>query len=166
MSWWTYVERIKGSDTQDAVAAAIGVKGSTVSRWRTGGADPKHVAAFARHYKRPVLEAFVEAGFLTEVEAKQRPAAAPSLDSLSDDELLDAIRERLRRAAVQGGHRAVPAVARAARTTRRAPAGSQLSEEEQRAAELGASVVAESLRERKRRALQTDERDADEHDIG
>ena len=96
MSWWEYVDRIKGGDTQDAVATAVGVKGSTISRWKSGGVDPRHAAAFARHYGRPVLEAFVAAGFLTPAEARMRPAAAPDFSQLSNDELLELVRARMR----------------------------------------------------------------------
>lgn len=63
----------------------------------------ENVAAFARGYGRPVLEAFVAAGFLTDQEAKQRPEAAPSLRVLSDQELVDEVLRRMRERGDDGG---------------------------------------------------------------
>lgn len=99
MSWWSYVERIIGDDNQKTVAAKIGVDQATVSRWKVADTPGKaeNVIQLARGYGRPVLEAMVAAGFLTEAEAKVRPAAAPSLNSLSDDELVGEIRRRMKR---------------------------------------------------------------------
>jgi len=59
--------------------------------------DPVPVAAFARAYHRPVLEAFIAAGFLTAQEAGEQPTALPlsPVKSLTDDELLDEVRRRL-----------------------------------------------------------------------
>jgi len=97
MSWWSYVQRIARDAQQAEIAEAAGVTAPTVSRWSTGkqGIDPKAAAQFARTYRRPVLEAFVAAGFLTEKEAKARPAVTPTLDSWSDDDLIAEIRRRL-----------------------------------------------------------------------
>lgn len=97
MSWWKYVERIAPGAQQAEIAKAAGVTPPTVSRWSTGkqGIDPKAAASFARAYRRPVLEAFVAAEFLTEREAKSRPAAVTTIDSWSDDDLIAEIRRRL-----------------------------------------------------------------------
>ena len=97
MSWWTYVERVAQTSRQRDIQDRTGIDATNVTRWK-GGQVPKPdmVAQFARGYGRPVLEAFVEAGFLTATEAKQRPVAAPSIDSLTDDQLLDEIRKRMR----------------------------------------------------------------------
>jgi transcriptional regulator with XRE-family HTH domain len=102
MSWWEYVQRHAPGDTQASIAAAAGVTGPTVSRWSTGkqGVDPRAAAAFARAYRRPVLEAFVAAGFLTAVEAKARPTAAPDYSQLSNDELLRLVRGRMKEEAI------------------------------------------------------------------
>lgn len=99
MSWWTYVQRVAPNAPQAEIAAAAGVTASTVSRWGSGkqGVDAKAVITFARGYGRPVLEALVAAGLLTPAEAKERPTAAPSIDSLTDEQLLDEIRRRLDR---------------------------------------------------------------------
>lgn len=55
-----------------------------------------NVAAFARAYGVPVLEALVAGGVLTPAEAKARVAIRERAD-LTDDELLDEIAARLRR---------------------------------------------------------------------
>ncbi|PWJ22816.1 hypothetical protein ATK17_0014 [Branchiibius hedensis] len=98
MSWWEYVEQVAKTSRQRDISDRSGIDAANVSRWK-GGHIPKAemVAEFARAYGRPVLEAFVAAGFLTPMEAKERPAAAPSLGSLTDEELLDEIRKRMRR---------------------------------------------------------------------
>jgi transcriptional regulator with XRE-family HTH domain len=96
MSWSEYISLVAPRGQQKDIAAAAGVDGSTVSRWRSGLAPkPENVAAFARAYDRPVLEAFVAAGFLTEEEAGQQPVGRPRLSELSTDELLHEIRERI-----------------------------------------------------------------------
>lgn len=99
VNWWMYVTRVSEGALQKEIAARAGVEQSTVSRWKRGGSvpDPVPVAAFARAYHRPVLEAFIAAGFLTAKEAGERPLALPlsPLTSLTDDELLDEVRRRM-----------------------------------------------------------------------
>lgn len=95
MTWWDYVKRCTAAPKAH-IAQAIGITPSSVGRWEKGSsADPLQAAAFARAYGRPVLEAFVAAGFLTASEAGEAPAAAPSLDALDDDELLAEVRRRM-----------------------------------------------------------------------
>ncbi|MCT1459911.1 helix-turn-helix transcriptional regulator [Aestuariimicrobium sp. p3-SID1156] len=99
MTWWDYVKSVAGDDTNAQIADAVGVSAPSVSRWNgKNKADVNIVAAFARAYGRPVLEAFVAAGFLTSDEAGEQPSAPPSLASLNDDDLLDEVRRRM-----QGG---------------------------------------------------------------
>lgn len=97
VDWWGYVQRISDGATGAAIAKAVGIAQSSVTRWQTGGVRPQHAAEFARHYGRPVLEAFLAAGFLTPDEAKVRPVAQPDLGSLSDEQVLDLVRSRMRR---------------------------------------------------------------------
>lgn len=98
MSWKQYVGRIAKGSSQVEIAAAAQVTGPTVSRWMSEkqGVDPIAAANFARAYKRPVLEAFVAAGFLTPAEAAVRPAGAPDFSQLTNDELLELVRTRMR----------------------------------------------------------------------
>lgn len=97
MNWWSYIEQHARGDSKATIAVAAGVSAPTVSRWSTGqqGVDPQNAARFARSYGRPVLEALVAAGFLTSQEADERPSATPSLNTLTDDELLAEVKTRL-----------------------------------------------------------------------
>ena len=88
MPWWAYVQRHSRRSTNVAIAAAVGFTASSVGRWKVSTPDPAHTAAFARSYGRPVLEAFVAAGYLTPEEAGEAPTTAPSLGAFTDSELL------------------------------------------------------------------------------
>ena len=83
MTWWEYVARTAAGEEQAAIAKRVGLGQSMISRWKVG---------------RPVLEAFIAAGFLTPEEASEIPSAPPSLASLDDDDLLAEVRRRM-----QGG---------------------------------------------------------------
>lgn len=78
MQWSQYVHRVIGTDRQVDVARKTGIDQTTISRWlnpevgQSRRISSQAVAAFARGYDRPVLEAFVVAGFLTEEEAGLR----------------------------------------------------------------------------------------------
>ncbi|VEW13511.1 Uncharacterised protein [Brevibacterium casei] len=98
MNWNDYVARVAEGETQATIAAKLGVSGPTVSRWKKFGPRPENVSTFARAYGRPVLEAFVAAGYLTPEEAGETPTAAPSLASLTDDELVRELTRRLKKA--------------------------------------------------------------------
>lgn len=100
--WWEYVQRVSGGATNTAIAELIGVTPSSVARWKDSRPDPARARDFAIAFDRPVLEAFIEAGFLTAEEAGQLPAAEPDLAELPDDALLDELRRRLRGAQRDG----------------------------------------------------------------
>lgn len=112
MTWSEYVVRICGSDQGRDFEAKTGLDGSTLSRWKSGrggGVNAEKVAAFARGYGRPVLEAFVEAGFISEEEAGAAPPGKPNLDAITNAELIELIRQRLeQRAGEEHGHRSAP----------------------------------------------------------
>lgn len=100
MSWWRYVESVT-HDGPTSIASKVGVSGPSVSRWNgtTKRPDPAVVAAFARAYDRPVLEAFIAAGFLTAAEAGEKPAAPAakvSLTAIDDDDLVNEVARRIR----------------------------------------------------------------------
>ncbi|MFJ1510918.1 hypothetical protein [Cellulosimicrobium funkei] len=94
MNWWTYVQEVTNGAAQEKVAQKVGVTGPTVNRWQRSAPKPETVAAFARAYGRPVLEAFIAAGFLTPEEARAQVSVkrAGELDNL---ELLEALGARL-----------------------------------------------------------------------
>jgi len=95
MTWYTWLDRISHDDNPTTIARRIKTPASTVTRWRDGSTpSPTQAAAVARAYGRPVLEAFVAAGFLTEQEARVRPTK-PS--DLTAHELLDELRVRINR---------------------------------------------------------------------
>ena len=95
MNWWTYVTHTTGGASQTDIAKKVGISGSSITRWRDSAPKPENVASFARAYSRPVLEAFVAAGFLSPEDANQTPAAAADPTALSDSQLLEEIKRRL-----------------------------------------------------------------------
>lgn len=95
MTWYTWLDRISHNDNPTTIARRIKTPASTVTRWRDGSTpSPTQAAAVARAYGRPVLEAFVAAGFLTEQEARVRPTKPADLTA---HELLDELRVRINR---------------------------------------------------------------------
>lgn len=93
MSWWEYVERISAGMSQAAVGERMGMTQSAVNRWRHSEPKPATVRAFAEAFNRPVLEAFVAAGFLTEEDAGLREVPA-DLSQVDTDLLLTELRRR------------------------------------------------------------------------
>lgn len=68
-SWGAYVRRVAGPHaSQAAIAYRSGVSQNVVSRWLQETALPKPVTAlrFAHAYKRPIIETYIAAGWLTE----------------------------------------------------------------------------------------------------
>ncbi len=104
MTWWAYVQRHSAGAPNAHIARAVGITPPSVGRWSKPGVgpDPAQAAAFARAYGRPVLEAFIAAGFLTPDEAGEKPSAPPSLVSLDDDDLLDEVRRRMHGGSSEG----------------------------------------------------------------
>jgi transcriptional regulator with XRE-family HTH domain len=98
-TWLDYVLAVIPEGTRQVdIARASGIDQTTVSRWMNGESrsiTPASVAKFARAYDRPVLEAFVEAGFLSEKEAGIRVRAAPNLAKISSDALMRELARRL-----------------------------------------------------------------------
>lgn len=96
MTWWDYVQGITGGAPNAAVAQKIGVTPPSVGRWKNGGPSPRQAREFARAYDRPVLEAFINAGFLSPDEAGETPGGMPDVTQLDDDELLAEVRRRMK----------------------------------------------------------------------
>lgn len=97
MTWSDYVRHTIGKDQQVDAARKAHVDQTTISRWVRGGQAGKaeNVVKFARAYNRPVLEALVIAGFISEAEAKARVSITQYEDP-TDDELLALLERRLR----------------------------------------------------------------------
>ena len=111
MSWWEYVKRTAKTDADSPKAMSLrtGIDAPHFSKWKRGDAPgPRLAAEFARGYDRPVLEAFVAAKFLTADEAKVRPAAAPDYTRLTNDELLELVRSRMRKEGGEAHGNAAP----------------------------------------------------------
>lgn len=93
-AWATYVERVTGGASQSAIADKAGLSQSAVNRWHTSTPKPETVVALARAYDRPVLEAFVAAGFLSEDDAALNEIKASARD-LSDEDLVAELQRRM-----------------------------------------------------------------------
>lgn len=104
-TWWEYVQRVSGGESQSEIARRLGLSAAAVNRWQHTGPKPENVSEFARTYGRSVLEAMVAAGILDPKDVEPRPSReerATRLPLLRDeiDEAiwaLDALDERLRR---------------------------------------------------------------------
>lgn len=98
-SWSEYVNAlIELGEKQIDVSRRTGVDQTTLSRWIGGesrGVTSKSVARFARGYGRPVLEAFVAAGFMSAKEAGIKNVQSPDLTKFTDGQLLQEIQRRL-----------------------------------------------------------------------
>lgn len=100
VTWSEYVRATIGSDQQVEAARKTSVNQTTISRWLNGGqaGAVDNVAAFARGYRRPVLEAFLAAGFLSPEEAGAT-VTITRLEHPDDETLIALLAERLRRRA-------------------------------------------------------------------
>jgi len=103
MDWRTYVRRTAGDDIRQlTIAQRTGINQTTVSRWLSGerrAITPQSVTNFARGYDRPVLEAFVAAGLLSEADARVRVIRPRTLDGFTVEELLEEVAQRTRQGA-------------------------------------------------------------------
>ena len=94
-----YIERISDGATRAQVAKIAGVSGSTITRWdhtRDDYFKPKAeaVIAIAHHYGAPPLEALIEAGVLTEQDARVT-VTSRSLSEYDHTALLRELQHRL-----------------------------------------------------------------------
>lgn len=99
LSWPEYVAHwIEADERQIDVARRTGIDQTTVSRWLNGerrSITSQSVAKFARAYGRPVLEAFVVAGFLTEREAGISESDMIDWGLVTDEQLMQELRRRM-----------------------------------------------------------------------
>lgn len=94
-----YLDRISGGATRAQIAKHAGVSGSTITRWdpsRTDYIRPKAdaVIAIAHHYGEAPLEALIEAGILTEQDARVT-VTSKSLSEYDHTALLRELQHRL-----------------------------------------------------------------------
>lgn len=93
--WWTYLQSLMEGETQQDAANRIGISKSNITRWKAGArADPDFVVKVARAYDVNVLEALVEAEFITAEEANLRTVDRSST-KLSNKELAAEVARRL-----------------------------------------------------------------------
>lgn len=97
--WGEYVRSVIGSARQVDVSERTGIDQTTISRWlsRPNQAErlsARSVAMFARAYDRPVIEAFMVAGFLTQEEADLR-VREKTLDDFTVAEIAQHLARRL-----------------------------------------------------------------------
>ena len=95
--WWQYLQGLMGPQTQLEAAKHIGISKSNITRWKNGArADPEFVVKVARAYHTNVLEALVEAEFITEQEANLRwvETGGLKLAEATNEQLLDEIMRR------------------------------------------------------------------------
>lgn len=95
VTWLDYVKLWSGGASDTEIAKATGVAISTVGRWDRSEPKPAHVKAFALKYRRPVLEAFLAAGFLSEEQAGEN-VSSPDLRTLADEQLLREVQLRMK----------------------------------------------------------------------
>jgi hypothetical protein len=109
--WWEYVQRVTGRASQSEIARKLGLAPSAVNRWQHTGPKPVNVSEFARAYGRPVTEAMIAAGYMTEADipsapSKPKPTALPLLRDEVDEAIwaLEALDEELRRSFILQRH--------------------------------------------------------------
>jgi len=108
VKWWQYVQDVSDGAQQSEIARRLRVDQSTVSRWKGGvPGKPENVVRFAREYRRPVLEAFVAAGFLTTEDANAT-VTVPDIGQLSAADLLAEVRRRMREEVVGNAEHPAP----------------------------------------------------------
>lgn len=89
-TFWDYVAWVAEGQSQVEIASKVGVDKATVWRWkdRRAKTDGATAIAFARAYGRPVLEALVAAGLITQAESEVRVVHVPvDPSTMSPDEL-------------------------------------------------------------------------------
>ncbi|NKR41966.1 hypothetical protein GS503_14220 [Rhodococcus hoagii] len=104
--WWAYLQRLMGDDNAMTAAQRAGISASNFSRWKKGAnADPEFVVKIARAYHANVLEALVEAEFITDSEAgltKVPVGHAKAIRESSMEELVDELQRKIRNAYAHG----------------------------------------------------------------
>lgn len=95
--WWAYLSDLMGDETATEAAKKSKISSSNFTRWKKGArADPDFVVKIARAYKVNVLQALVEAEFITDEEASLTEVA-PEIDLTKVDghDLIDELERRV-----------------------------------------------------------------------
>lgn len=95
--WWQYIEPVISDMTMRDAAKQAGFNQSAFTRWKNGAkADPDFVVKFARAFHLNVLEALVEAEFITEEEAQlhEIKVGGVTLTDATNEQILDEIMRR------------------------------------------------------------------------
>lgn len=93
--WYQYVQAVSGNAQAIEIAKRVDIDNSAITRWKQGQQPTiGFVIAFARAYRRNVLEAFVAAEFITDDEANLREVNVGP-ESLTNDQLVEEVRRRL-----------------------------------------------------------------------
>lgn len=97
--WWNYVRDVIGDTTAKDVADHVGIDKSNVTRWKQGSKPAvEFVLKFARAYGVNVLNALVEAGFITNEEAGTLEVQIGKTAAISKASSAELLEELLRRA--------------------------------------------------------------------
>lgn len=97
-TWAEYVRRVTERVAQKDVAERTGVDQTGISRWirgKTKAPRAESVVSFARGLQLSPVEALIAAGYLDVAEAASAVAVAASVSDLSNDALIDELRDRL-----------------------------------------------------------------------
>lgn len=97
--WWKYVTKLIGDSSYSAAADVAGFDKSAFTRWKKGAkADPEFVIKLARAYEANVLEALVEAEFITAEEAELNwvDTGGTKLAAATEEQLADEVLRRMK----------------------------------------------------------------------
>lgn len=98
MNWAEYVSRLIAGRDQDDVADDVGVSQGTLSRWvnnKVASPEPKMAVRMARACNANPLEALVVIGLLHADELNAVVKLGLDPDSLTSEELIEAVARRL-----------------------------------------------------------------------
>lgn len=106
-TWPSYVRRVTQGLDRKTIAAAAGMNVSGVGRWLHAVSRPsaEKVISFARGLHHSPIEALVAAGYLDEDDIGGAVKVVQSLAALSDDAVIEELRDRLRRRRVADSSR-------------------------------------------------------------
>lgn len=81
------MQKVTGGATQTAIAERTGIAQSSVNRWKSVIPKSENVIAFAKAYRRPPLEALMQAGLVSD-EDIELTSAPRDYSELTAEELV------------------------------------------------------------------------------